>query len=115
MPVPTYDQFIAPLLRFLADRPDGVRTADAHEAVANALRLTPNDRAERVPSGVQPIYKNRNGWAHDRLKRAGLSTSPRQGFWRLTPEGQTYAAAIRRDQRRRRGREVPEAQPAEAT
>ncbi|AKV04344.1 Mrr restriction system protein [Labilithrix luteola] len=95
MTVPTYDQFIAPLLHYLAQRPDGVRTADAHEAIANALGLTPDDRAQRVPSGVQPIYKNRNGWAHDRLKRAGLSTSPRQGFWRLTPDGQKYAAANR--------------------
>lgn len=93
MTVPTYDQFIAPLLRYLAEHPDGVRTADAHEAVAAALRLSAEDRAERVPSGVQPLYKNRNGWAHDRLKRAGVSTSPRQGFWRLTVEGQKFAAA----------------------
>lgn len=93
MSVPTYDQFIAPLLRYLAEHPDGVRTADAHEAVAAALHLSAEERAERVPSGVQPLYKNRNGWAHDRLKRAGYSTSPRQGFWRLTPEGQKFAAA----------------------
>lgn len=93
MPVPTYDQFIVPLLRYLAEHPDGVRTADAHEAVAAALRLGAEDRAERVPSGVQPLYKNRNGWAHDRLKRAGFSTSPRQGFWRLTQEGQRFAAS----------------------
>lgn len=93
MTVPTYDQFIAPLLRYLAEHPDGVRTADAHEAVAAALRLSAEDRAERVPSGVQPLYKNRNGWAHDRLKRAGFSTSPRQGFWRLTLEGQKFATS----------------------
>ncbi len=93
MTVPTYDQFIGPLLRFLADHPDGVRTADAHEAVANTLALSPDDRAQRVPSGVQPLYKNRNGWAHDRLKRAGYSTSPRQGFWRLTPDGKKFAKA----------------------
>jgi restriction system protein len=93
MTVPSYDQFIGPLLRFLATHPDGVRTADAHEAVANVLGLSPEERAERVPSGVQPVYKNRNGWAHDRLKRAGFSTSPRQGFWRLTAEGQAFAAA----------------------
>ncbi len=93
MPVPTYDRFIPPLLRYLAEHPDGVRAADAHEAVAIALGLGADDRTERVPSGVQPLYKNRNGWAHDRLKRAGFSTSPRQGFWRLTPDGQRYAAA----------------------
>lgn len=91
MTVPTYDQFIEPLLRYLAAHPDGARAADAHDAVAVQLRLGADDRAERVPSGVQSVYKNRNGWAHDRLKRAGLSTSPRYGFWKLTAEGLTYA------------------------
>ncbi len=76
MSVPTYDQFIEPLLRVLAEHPDGVRTADAHEAVAERLGLDDDARAERVPSGVQLLYKSRNGCAHDRLKRAGFSTRP---------------------------------------
>ena len=42
------------------------RTADAHEAIAVRLGLTDDDRAARIPSGTMPIYKNRNGWAHDR-------------------------------------------------
>ena len=37
------------------------------------------------------MYKNRAGWAHDRLKRAGLSSSPRRGVWKVTPEGVTFA------------------------
>jgi restriction system protein len=96
MPVPTYDQFIEPLLRHLAAHPDGARAADAHEAVARQLGLTPEQRAERLPSGVQHVYKNRNGWAQDRLKRAGFSISPRYGFWQLTPEGLAYASNHKR-------------------
>ena len=96
MSTPTFDQFIEPLLRFLAAHPDGVRTSEAHEAVAARLKLTEDDRAERVPSGIQPLYKNRNGWAHDRLKRAGLSSSPRIGFWKLTQNGVTYAMKNKR-------------------
>ena len=46
-----------------------------------------------LPSGVQAVYKNRAGWAHDRLKRAGLSTSKRREFWQLTAEGFAFAAA----------------------
>jgi len=42
-------------------------------------------------SGAQQVYKNRAGWAHDRLKRAGLSSSPKRGFWKLTPEGTLLA------------------------
>ena len=80
MPVPPYQSFIDPLLRVLADHPDGLRTAAAHEAVAARVGLTDADKAELLPSGNQPTFKNRNGWAHDRLKRAGLSSSPRRGF-----------------------------------
>lgn len=92
MSVPTYDKFIEPLLRFLAAHPDGALARDAHEVVADMLLVSPDDRQELLPSGTQPIYKNRAGWAHDRLKRAGLSSSPRRGFWRLTDEGRDFVA-----------------------
>jgi restriction system protein len=91
MPVPTYDKFIEPILRFLAEQPDGAAARDVHEAAAAALGLTDADKQDLLPSGVQPVYKNRAGWAHDRLKRAGLSDSLRRGFWRLTADGRTYA------------------------
>lgn len=87
MPVPTYDKFIEPLLRFLATQQDGVLARVAHEQAAGALGLSDEDKQELLPSGAQPIYKNRAGWAHDRLKRAGLSSSPRRGYWKITPEG----------------------------
>ena len=44
-------------------------------------------------SGTQPIYKNRAGWAHDRLKRAGLSSSLRSGYWQLTEQGRAFLAS----------------------
>jgi restriction system protein len=91
MPVPTYDRFIEPILRYLVDRPDGAPARDVHEAAAAGLGVTDADKQELLPSGSQPVYKNRAGWAHDRLKRAGLSESLRRGFWRLTQEGLTYA------------------------
>ena len=93
MPVPTYDKFIEPILRYLASRPLGSVARDAHEAAATTLGLTDQDRQELVPSGTQPVYKNRAGWAHDRLKRAGLSSSPRRGYWQLTPKGFEFASA----------------------
>lgn len=92
MTVPTYDKFIEPVLRFLATRPNGAPAREVHEAAATALGVTDADRQELLPSGAQPVYKNRAGWAHDRLKRAGLSSSPRRGFWQLTDEGIRFAA-----------------------
>ena len=87
MAVPTYDKFIEPLLRFLSARVGGAPAREAHEAAAAALDISDADKQELLPSGAQLIYKNRAGWAHDRLKRAGLSSSPRRGYWQLTKEG----------------------------
>ncbi|WP_082325796.1 winged helix-turn-helix domain-containing protein [Synechococcus sp. GFB01] len=83
MAVPTYDLFIEPVLRYLAAHPEGVSAKDAHEAAADVLCVSDEDRQELLPSGAQLIYKNRAGWAHDRLKRAGLSSSPRRGTWKI--------------------------------
>lgn len=93
MAVPTYDQFIEPILRYLAAHPNGAAARDVHEAAARALQVTDADRAEILPSGVQLVYKNRAGWAHDRLKRAGLSASRRRGYWQLTEAGVAFAKA----------------------
>src|SRR5437870_4130190 len=87
MAVPTYDKFIEPILRFLATHPEGAVAREAHDAAAAALGLSDSDKQGLQLSGQTAIYKNRAGWAHDRLKRAGFSTSTRRGFWRLTPEG----------------------------
>lgn len=91
MAVPTYDQFIEPILRYLAAHPNGAAARDVHDAAASALHVSYADRAEMLPSGVQLVYKNRAGWAHDRLKRAGLSTSRRRGYWQLTDAGVKFA------------------------
>jgi restriction system protein len=93
MGVPTYDKFVEPILRYLASRPAGAPAKDAHEAAANALHISDADRQLLLPSGTQPTYKNRSGWAHDRLKRAGLSSSPRRGYWQLTQQGFDFVAA----------------------
>lgn len=90
MTIPTYDQFIEPILRFLAKNPDGAPAKQVHAAAASALGLNDEDRMQMLTSGAQLVYKNRAGWAHDRLKRAGLSSSPKRGFWKLTSEGKVF-------------------------
>ncbi|MED5491381.1 MAG: restriction endonuclease [Pseudomonadota bacterium] len=91
MSVPTYDQFIEPILRYLAATPEGSAARVAHDAAADALNLSEVQRQELIASG-QATYKNRAGWAHDRLKRAGLSSSAKRGYWKLTDAGMAYAA-----------------------
>lgn len=69
-----------------------MRAQDAHEAAADRLGLDDHDRTLTVPTG-QPLYNNRAGWAHDRLKRAGYSSSPKRGVWQLTDAGRAFVAA----------------------
>lgn len=76
MAVPTYDQFIEPVLLYLAQHPDGVPARQVYEAAADALGLDEEDKQLLLASAPIPVYKNRAAWAHDRLKRAGLSSSP---------------------------------------
>jgi len=88
--IPTYDQFIDPLLRYLSEQPEGAPTRDVYRALADRLHLTEAERLEMLPSRQQPVYQNRIGWAHDRLKRAALSSSPRRSLWQLTGKGRTF-------------------------
>ena len=50
MPVPTYDQFIEPLLRVLAQHPDGVAARQAADAAAAALGVTEEQKQECCPA-----------------------------------------------------------------
>lgn len=63
-----------------------------YEAAADALGLDEEDKQLLLASAPIPVYKNRAAWAHDRLKRAGLSSSPQRGMWQLTPQGIRFAA-----------------------
>lgn len=95
MPIPSYFELIHPLLLCLEQHPEGVRASSAHECVADRAGISEQERLELLPSGRQAVYKNRIGWAHDRLKRGGYSTSPQRGVWRLTKEGLAFASAHR--------------------
>lgn len=91
MGIPSYDQFIRPLLRVLFEHPNGLRASAAHELVAERVGLTSAEREELLPSGTQKVHKNRIGWAHDRLKRAQYSESASRGYWCLTEAGMDLA------------------------
>ncbi len=93
MTIPSYDSCIYPLLQTLAAYPDGARVSELQDRTADRLGLSAEERAEILPSGAQMVFRNRIGWAHDRLKRQQLSESPRRGWWRITPTGRLFLAA----------------------
>ncbi len=86
MPIPDYESTMLPLLRFAGD---GVEHSlrDAIESLANEFNLSDTERRELLPSGQQEVFNNRVGWARTYLKKSGLITSTRRGFFQITERG----------------------------
>ncbi|MDL1976078.1 MAG: hypothetical protein LWX55_15165 [Deltaproteobacteria bacterium] len=49
--------------------------------------MTDDELRELLPSGRQPIFRNRVGWASTYLKRAGLVTSPKRAHFKISANG----------------------------
>lgn len=86
MPIPDYQSCMLPLLRFAGDGEEH-QLKDAISALADEFSLTDEERNEFLPSGQQPVFTNRVGWARTYLKKAGLLSSPRRGYFKITDRG----------------------------
>ncbi|MFS8794727.1 restriction system protein [Thermostichus sp. OS-CIW-31] len=87
MAVPDYQSLMLPLLQFAARKETEISTSEAVEALAKELGLTEDDLREMLPSGVQPTFVNRVGWAATYMKKAGLLETTRRGFYQITDRG----------------------------
>lgn len=87
MSLPTYDQFMLPLLK-LADEDGQIHSiATLREKLAQRLGITPEQRTIKLPSGQQSIFDNRMGWANTYLRKAGLLSRPKRGCVQITQRG----------------------------
>lgn len=87
MAVPDYQSLMLPLLQFARQRNKEISTAEAVETLAKELGLSEDDLKELLPSGTQPTFMNRIGWAATYMKKAGLLEPTRRGFYRITDRG----------------------------
>lgn len=88
MPIPDYQACMLPLLRFAADGQEH-QLKDAIHQLSNDFSLTDEEKAEFLPSGQQPVFTNRVGWARTYLKKAGLLDSPRRSYFQITERGRS--------------------------
>ena len=86
MAIPDYQTLMLPLLRLAADQQEH-KFRDAVEMLAQEFSLSDQERSELLPSGSQPVFHNRVGWARTYLKQAGLLESPRRGFFKIAQPG----------------------------
>lgn len=85
MAMPSWDGFMAPVLRQLTDG-DTVRAREMYELVADAVGLTDEERQETIGSGQLRLH-NRVGWATSYLARVGAVERPSRGRYSITDVG----------------------------
>jgi restriction system protein len=79
-----------PVLKLAAQ---GVTSApDAEQKIADEFRLTPEERAQLLPSGRQRILHNRVHWAKFYVSKAGLIESPTRGRFVASDAGRAFLA-----------------------
>lgn len=89
MAIPDYQSIMLPLLKELADEEEHV-FRNLIEALATRFNLSDEERKELLPSGTQPLFNNRVGWAKTYLKKAGLVDSPRRAIITITQRGKNF-------------------------
>jgi restriction system protein len=87
MPVPDFQSFFLPMLRQVADNKEH-SIGELRERIASELQLTPEELAQKVPSGTQTVVANRVAWSAVYLHRAGALERIKRGVFRITPRGQ---------------------------
>lgn len=86
MAIPDYQSIMLPLLEYAGDQREHTRR-QAVEDLANRFNLTDDERREMLPSGRQPVFANRVGWARTYMKKAGLLEAPKRAVFRITDRG----------------------------
>ncbi len=93
MAIPTHEEAMLPVLRFLEDG-EARNRRTLSDATADHFQLTEAERAVLLPSRKAPVFRSRTGWALTYLKQAGIVTSPRRGWYQLTDRGRDVLADL---------------------
>lgn len=86
MPIPKFHEIFLPLLKYLGDENE-YSMQNIVLSLSEQFKLTDDEKSELLPSGSQPIFSNRVGWARTYLKKAGLLDVPRRAHVKITEEG----------------------------
>lgn len=86
MAIPDYQTIMLPFLRFVADGEEHT-LREIINGLADVFNLNETERRELLPSGKQPVFDNRVGWASTYLKKAGVVETPKRALYRITDRG----------------------------
>ena len=91
MAIPDYQSIMLPLLTLAVDE-EVHPSRSTIEALRRKFDLTEEERKELLPSGKQPTFDNRVGWARTYMTKAGLLESPKRGLFKITDRGKQVLA-----------------------
>src|SRR5690349_5119657 len=87
MPIPDFQSLMLPVLKYSATESEH-SLRDAVACLGDQFSLTEEERKVRLPSGVQPLFYNRVGWARTYLKQAGLlQVTEKRNYLKITDRG----------------------------
>jgi len=92
MAVPDYQTLMLPILRHLGDGQIRRVVPDVTDPIAEEFHLTPEDREQMLPSGLQATFVNRVHWAVTYMAKAGLIARPSRGRVVMTDVGRDALA-----------------------
>ncbi|REC78137.1 restriction endonuclease [Chryseobacterium elymi] len=86
MAVPDFQTIMYPFLEVIKD--GQIYSLDQMvEMLSVHFSLNSDDLRERIPSGKQPLFRNRVGWSRSYLDKAGLIITPSRGHYQITELG----------------------------
>lgn len=84
--IPTYDQIMLPFLESIKDGGEH-SLSEVHDTLAEHFKLSGDEINKLLPSGQQPVFRNRVSWAKTHLKKAGLLLNQKRGLYQISDEG----------------------------
>jgi restriction system protein len=84
--IPHFNFIMRPMLEALSD--GAIRdTVWLRDEIAKRFDVTPEERAELLPSGTGKLFANRVAWAYVHLQHAGAIERVARANYRITPRG----------------------------
>jgi len=89
MSIPDFQSIMLPLMEVASDKNIHI-FRDVINKLIQKYNLSDEEKNELLPSGKQPIFENRTGWAKTHLKKAGLLIYPKRGCIQITERGLSF-------------------------
>lgn len=86
LPIPAFQDWMLPFLKFTADEKEH-NLREAIDRLSDEIGLSEAEKIKLLPSGQRALVDDRIGWARTYLKKAGLISYPRRGYFKITQRG----------------------------